>query len=158
MYCMLGLALLVWTVIAVLRGSIFLSIALFFVATCAFPAEFFSFDAAGLTWTLDRVGLVGIAVQFAVRWYRGELQIARIEPLDFALGLFFTWLVARTVTQPLGSVIPAQPPTLMHLVNGYLIPFFLYAVLRTSNLELQKIRPALSPPAVVNPSQQPRPK
>ena len=28
----------------------------------------------------------------------------------------------------------------MHLVNGYMIPFFLYAVLRTSKLEPQQLK------------------
>ena len=59
----MALPLLLWGAISVSRGSLFLSVALFLVATCVFPAEFFSVDLAGLTWTIDRLCLVGIAVQ-----------------------------------------------------------------------------------------------
>ncbi|MCA9131802.1 MAG: O-antigen ligase family protein [Planctomycetales bacterium] len=135
--------LLLWVMIALLRGSIFLSTALFFVATCVFPAEFYAVDALGLTWTLDRIWLVGIAGQFAIRWYRDELRFTQIESTDVAMVLFGLWLVARTLTQPLGSVLPGQPPTLMHLVNGYMIPFFLYLALRTSRLEPARMQAAL---------------
>lgn len=136
----LALPLLLWGAIAVVRGSLFLSVALFFTATCVFPAEFFSIDMAGLTWTLDRLCLLIIAAQLVLRWRRGELQLQRLESIDVAMGLFLLWLVARTITQPLGSVIPGQPATLMHLVNGYVIPFFLYAALRTSKLDPQQLK------------------
>ena len=66
-----------------------------------------------------------------------------IRTFRLALALFTIWLVARTITQPLGSVIPQQPPTLMHLLNGYLIPFAIYAVLRMTPLDLKKIQPGL---------------
>jgi O-antigen ligase len=143
LYSTIGLAACVWAGIMILRGSLFLSVSLFFVATCVFPAEFFSVDAMGLTWTLDRVILIGIASQCAVRWYGGKLQLGRYETLDVAIGLFLLWLLARTLTQPLGAIVPGQPPTLMHLVNGYLIPFFLYGALRTSQLDTQQLKPAL---------------
>ncbi len=136
----IALPLLLWGTILVARGSLFLSVSLFFVATCVFPAEFFSIDMGGLTWTLDRLCLVGIFVQLVLRWRRGQLQFQKLESLDVAMALFVCWLVARTITQPLGSVLPGQPATLMHLVNGYLIPFFLYAGLRTSNLEPQQLK------------------
>ncbi|MEO8269673.1 MAG: O-antigen ligase family protein [Aureliella sp.] len=135
-----ALPLLLWGAILVARGSLFLSVAIFFVATCVFPAEFFSVDMAGLTWTIDRVCLVGIAVQLVFRWRRGDLELQRLESLDLAMALFMLWLFARTITQPLGSVLPGQPATLMHLVNGYLIPCFLYVALRTSKLEPQQLK------------------
>ncbi|MCC7337776.1 MAG: O-antigen ligase family protein [Pirellulaceae bacterium] len=136
----IALPLILWGAISVVRGSLFLSVAVFFVATCVFPAEFFSVDMAGLTWTIDRLCLVGIAAQLVLRWRRGQLQLRKLESLDVAMALFMLWLVARTITQPLGSVLPGQPATLMHLVNGYLIPFFLYAGLRTSKLEPQQLK------------------
>ncbi len=136
----IALPLLLWGAISIARGSLFVLVALFFVATCVFPAEFFALDMGGLTWTLDRLCLIGIAIQLVLRWRRGELQIQRLESLDVAMGLFLLWLIARTITQPLGSVLPGQPATLMHLVNGYLIPFFLYAALRTSSLQPEKLK------------------
>ncbi len=134
------LPLLVWGIISVVRGSIFLSVALFLVATCVFPAEFFALDLGGLTWTLDRLCLLCITAQLAVRWWRKELVYDQIQSLDVAMVLFMLWLIARTITQPLGAVLPNQPPTLMHLVNGYLIPFFLYAALRTTRLEPKQLK------------------
>ena len=136
----IALPLLLWGAISIARGSLFISVALFFIATCVFPAEFIAVDMAGLTWTLDRLCLVGIAIQLVLQWRRGELQMQRLESLDVALGLFLLWLIARTITQPLGSVLPGQPATLMHLVNGYLIPFFLYAALRTNRLQPEKLK------------------
>ena len=131
----IALPMLVWGSIAIVRGSIFLSITLFLVATCVFPAEFFAIDLGGLTWTMDRLCLMCIAVQMAIRWWRRELVFDRVLSIDVALVLFTLWLIARTITQPLGASVPGQPPTLMHLVNGYLIPFFLYATLRTASLD-----------------------
>lgn len=135
-----ALPLIVWGSIYVLRTSIFLTIALFLVFTCVFPAEFFAVDLGGLTWTLDRVCLLCVAAQFVLLWRQGELQFQRWQSLDIALVLFVMWLIARTINQPLGSVLPKQPPTLMHLANGYLIPVFLYAVLRTTRLDVSKLR------------------
>jgi O-antigen ligase len=139
----IALPLIVWGSISILRGSITLSVALFLVCTCVFPAEFFSVDVAGLTWTLDRLCLLGLVVQWVLQWRRGKLHFDHLQTLDVALGLFFLWLVARTITQPLGSVLPGQPPTLMHLVNGYLIPFLLYAALRTERLEPRQLKKVL---------------
>lgn len=131
----IALPMLVWGSIAIVRGSIFLSITLFLIATCVFPAEFFAVDLGGLTWTMDRLCLLCIAAQMAIRWWRRELVFERVLSTDVALVLFGLWLIARTITQPLGASVPGQPPTLMHLVNGYLIPFFLYATLRTARLD-----------------------
>lgn len=136
----IALPLVLWGAISIARGSLFVLVALFFIATCVFPAEFLAVDLGGLTWTVDRLCLIGIATQLILRWRRGELRIQRLESLDVALGLFLLWLIARTITQPLGSVLPDQPATLMHLVNGYLIPFFLYAALRTSTLQPDKLK------------------
>lgn len=137
-----SVTLMVWAVIALVRGTVFLSTALFLVATCCFPAEFFAVDAGGLTWTLDRVWFLVLVAQATLVWYRGEQNFFRLEHCDVAVLLFFLWLVARTVTQPLGAVIPGQPPTLMHLVNGFFIPFVLYAILRTTKLDAEKLKSA----------------
>lgn len=136
----LGLALLTWAIVIVVRGSIFTTIALFFVSTCVFPAEFFAIDAMGLTWTLDRLWMICLAAQVALRGLRGEWYFTRLESTDLAISLFLLWLIARTITQPWGSVLPGQPPTLMHLVNGYLIPFSLYAALRTTKLDPSQLK------------------
>jgi O-antigen ligase len=138
-----SLAAFVWALIALLRGCVYLSTALFIVTTCCMPAEFASVDALGLTWTLDRLWFVALLIQAAICWYRGQCRPRHLEYPDVAVGLFALWLIARTAVQPLGSVLPGQPPTLMHLVNGYLIPMTLYAILRSNQLQAEKLRGAL---------------
>jgi O-antigen ligase len=137
------LVALVWGAIVLARGSLHLSIAIFLAVTVIFPAEFFAIDAAGLTWTLDRLWFVALMAQAGVGWYRGDLRLRRLTLTDVAISLFFVWLVLRTVTQPLGQLVPNQPPALMHLVNGYVIPFALYCVIRSSRIETKSLVPAL---------------
>jgi O-antigen ligase len=132
-----------WMMIILVRGSLQLSCVLFLIATSCLPAEFFSLDAAGLTWTLDRLWLAVILAQFALKWYRGELAEFRLEATDLLLGLFFLWLSFRTFTQPLGIAIKGQPPTLMHFINGYLVPLIIFAVLRLSRIEGKQMHGAM---------------
>jgi O-antigen ligase len=61
---------------------------------------------------------------------------------DLAVAAFLGWLAVRTFTQPLGSIAPHQPHTLMHAINGYCIPLALYAVLRFSKPSAIALRPA----------------
>ena len=133
----------IWMLAALVRGSVPLSCAIFLMATACLPAEFFSLDAAGLTWTLDRVWLVLLLGQVSLKWYRGEMATFRWETTDLLLGAFFLWLLARTLSQPLGAQIKGQPITLMHLINGYLIPLTIFAVLRLSKLDGAKLQPAV---------------
>lgn len=135
-----ALAMLVWAGIVMLRGSIFLSTALFLVSTSCFPAEFFSVNLGGLTWTLDRIWFMVLVAQCVINWNRRELKFMRLEYCDVAVGLFMLWIIARTITQPWGTVLPEQPHTLMHLINGYLIPFTLYFVLRVTNLDIKQLK------------------
>lgn len=136
-----AIAAAVWSVIALIRGSVFLSTAIFLAVTACFPAEFFAIDAGGLTWTLNRLWLVALLAQAAFAYRNGRINFGRIELLDISIGLFFTWLVARTITQPLGSTLPGHPPTLMHLIDGYFVPFLLYFILRSSQLEGKLLKP-----------------
>ena len=137
------LALTVWGVIALLRGSVLLSIAIYVVCASCLPSELASLDVLGLTLTLDRVWLLALIAQFAIKWYQRELRSFRPEDCDLAIGLFMLWLIARTITQPLGSTMAGQPHTLMHLVNGYAIPIALYAIVRVSPLSSDKLKPLM---------------
>ncbi len=139
----IALAASIWMVVAMVRGSIALSCAIFLGATACLPAEFFSIDAAGLTWTLDRLWLMLLLLQVSIKWYRGEMASFRWETTDLLLAAFFLWLLARTFTQPLGAQIKGQPITLMHLINGYLIPLVIFGVLRLSKLEGWQLQPAV---------------
>ncbi|MCA9194509.1 MAG: O-antigen ligase family protein [Planctomycetales bacterium] len=119
----------------------FTTIALFIISAACFPAEFVALDAGGLTWTMERLWLLVLVIQLALSWHQGRLIPMRFELSDVAIILFLAWLFVRTVTQPLGSVVPEQPATLMHFVNGYLIPIGLYFVLRHSRLDKEDLKP-----------------
>lgn len=134
------IAVAAWGVVALLRGSIYLSVAIFIVCTSCLPAQFLSLDALGLTITLDRIWLAALLAQAFLQWYQRELRPLRLTNSDVSIGLFMIWLVARTITQPHTS-LPDQPNTLMHLFNGYVVPFLLYATLRCSNLTAPKLKP-----------------
>ena len=129
--------------IILVRGSLPLSCALFLIATTCLPVEFFSFDAAGLTWTFDRAWLAIILAQFALKWYRGELAEFRLETTDLLLAMFFLWLSLRTFTQPLGIAIKGQPPTLMHFINGYMIPLIVFMMLRLSKIDGKQLHSSM---------------
>ncbi|MEM7477101.1 MAG: O-antigen ligase family protein [Planctomycetota bacterium] len=133
----------IYMAVALKHGSVALTVLGFLTATICFPAEFFSIDLAGLTITLDRLLLLPLCLQLALNWYSGEQSIRRFEIVDIAIGLFALWLAARTFSQPLGSQIAGQPNTLMHFLNGYFIPFFLYFAVRTSKIEPSQMRVVL---------------
>jgi len=130
--------------IILMQGCLQLSCALFLIATACLPAEFFSLNAIGLTWTLDRFWLIAILGQFALKWYRSELAEFRLDATDLLLILFVMWLTVRTFTQPLGVTIAGQPPTLMHYINGYLVPLVLYIVLRFSKVDMKQLQWAVA--------------
>jgi O-antigen ligase len=139
-----ALAGLVWSGILLSRGSLALSCGVFLILCGCLPAEFFSFDLGGLTWTLDRLWLLALLAQAAMLWYRGERVPFRIETTDLLLGLFVLWLLARTLSQPLGTLVPGQPSTVMHLVNGYLVPLALFAVLRLAPVSPGQLKPLVA--------------
>ena len=143
LYLTAGICLSIWGCVVFQRGSVFLTAALFIVTTSCCPAELFAINAGGLTWTLDRVCFVMLFAQLAIQWYRNELNVFPLESVDILLGLFTVWLVARTITQPLGSIAPGHPSTIMHLINGYLVPFALYFGLRSSSLSTRSLKPVL---------------
>lgn len=133
-------AALIWGGITVTRVSVITMASLFFLATACCPAEFFSIQAAGLSWTIDRIIILTLLGTFVVGWKTGRLNVLPLEFIDCLMGLFLIWLTARTITQPLGSIHPQQPHTLMHLINGYGVPFALYFVVRSSKLDLAGLR------------------
>ncbi|MFO1062251.1 MAG: O-antigen ligase family protein [Pirellulales bacterium] len=120
-----------------------LSSAVFLIVCSSLPAEFFSVDAGGLTWTLDRLWFLVLMAQCVVLWYRGERTSLKIETTDLILGAFVLWLAARTLTQPFGAVVKYQPHTLLHFINGYLVPVAVLVVLRLMPLKTEHLKPAV---------------
>lgn len=132
----------IWAGIALIRSNAYSLAAIFLVSTCVFTAEFYAFQTAGVTWTLDRLAFLFLLAGFVSGWVRGHHRLGSWQLVDYLVGAFFVWLAVRTLTQPLGSIAPHQPHTLMHMINGYCIPCVLYLVLRTSKPELRQMRPA----------------
>jgi O-antigen ligase len=75
-----------------------------------------------------------------MQWYQGKMHTLRPTSCDVAIGLFLIWLIARTISQPFAT-LPDQPNTLMHLINGYVVPCLLYAALRCSDLKKLELKP-----------------
>lgn len=135
-------AIAVWGGIAVSRASVVTVAVVFLVATSCLPPEYISFRAAGLAITVDRVTILAMAVTFLLAYKQGKVRLLPLETVDYIALLFFLWLTARTLTQPLGSVQPSQPHTLMHLVNGYGVPLAVYFMVRSAKIEFKDLRPS----------------
>ncbi len=136
-------AMAIWAGTVSVRCSVFTLTALFLVCTSVLTSEFLSFHVAGLTWTVDRFVFVLLLCCFLIGWRQGKHNLGNWECVDYLMAAFTFWLAARTLTQPLGSTALHQPHTLMHMINGYSIPFTLYAILRSSRPDARQLQPAL---------------
>ncbi len=130
----MGLAISVWGCYLIRFHSILTGCVFFIVATSVFPPEYAKLDVAGLSWTVDRVWLGCLAIQFFYDLFRGNVHFRSPKGSDTWLFLFLLWLIGRTLSTPLGQEMPGQPATVMHLINGYLAPVFLYVLIRQSNI------------------------
>ena len=70
------------------RCSLLAGCAVFLIAASCMSIEFYSFDAAGLTWTLDRFFLVGLVIAFVVQWRLGRTEPKRITRREILLVSF----------------------------------------------------------------------
>ncbi|MBX3422493.1 MAG: O-antigen ligase family protein [Pirellulaceae bacterium] len=134
-------AVLVWGAISVRYSTAFTLSAIFLVAACVFPAEFQAIQIGGLTWTADRLVLLAVGANFICGWKLGKYRIGSWEAVDMLACVFLCWLTFRTLTQPLGSISPRQPHTLMHMINGYCVPFALYFAVRCSSINRSSLKP-----------------
>lgn len=135
---------MVWAIAMVRYHDLLTGTAIFIVATSVFPPEFVSTKIAGLSLTIDRVWLAVLVGQFAYDLWNGRAKIRNLAGSDTWMFLFMGWLVFRTLTTPFGREIPGQPSTMMHLINGYLIPVFLFCLIRHSDLKPRVLWPAIS--------------
>ena len=139
-----GFALLVWAIAVVRYHDLLTGTAIFLVATSVFPPEFVSAKVVGVSATVDRVWLAALLGQFFYDLWNRRARIRSMTGSDLWLLLFLIWLILRTITTPIGNEIAGQPSTMMHLINGYLIPALLFCLIRHSD-----IRPRILWPAVV---------
>jgi O-antigen ligase len=126
---LVALAAAVWALLLVQVHDVVTGTAIFLVATSVLPPEFASIEV-GVSLTADRVWIAVLALQFVYDLWIGRSAWRAWTASDLFLLLFLLWLVLRTVVTPIGQELKGQPSTTMHLINGYLVPAFLYCILR----------------------------
>ncbi len=141
---MITMAVLVWGIVALRYHDVVTGTAIFVVATSLFPPEYLSIKVAGLSVTADRVWLIALICQFTYDQWSGRSHLRAWTGADLWLLAFLAWLTIRTLTTPFGHELPGQPSTLMHLINGYLIPAFLYFLIRQSDVGPRTVWPAVT--------------
>lgn len=129
---MVGLAAVVWALLLVQNHDVVVGTAIFLVATSVFPLEFGSIEV-GVSITADRVWIAVLMMQFAYDLWIGRSSWRAWNAADLFLILFLLWLLFRTIVTPIGEEIKGQPSTTMHLINGYIVPAFLYWILRNNH-------------------------
>ena len=140
----MALAAIVWAIAVVRYHDILTGTAVFLVTTSVFPPEFISAKLGGLSVTVDRVWLCALVGQFFYDAWNRRTRIRNLTASDVWLFLFLAWLILRTVTTPIGRELVGQPSTVMHLLNGYLIPAFLFVLIRHSDLRPRTLWPAIA--------------
>ncbi len=138
------MAAMVWAIAVVRYHDILTGTAVFLVATSVFPPEFLSAKVGGLSATVDRVWLCALVGQFLYDSWNRRARIRDLTASDFWLFLFLAWLIFRTVTTPIGKELVGQPSTVMHLLNGYLVPAFLFVLIRHSDIRPRTLWPAIA--------------
>lgn len=141
---LLALAAITWAIAVVRFHDVLTGTAIFLVATSVFPSDFVSAKIGGLSATVDRVWLFALLGQFLYDAWNRRTRFRSLTASDVWLFLFLGWLILRTVTTPIGHEIKGQQSTIMHLLNGYLIPAFLFVLIRHSDLRPRTIWPAVS--------------
>ncbi len=131
---LMGLAMLVWSIVLVRYHNVLLGSAIFLIATSVFPPEYAQINVGGLSLTADRAWLLVLILQFGYDLFTGKAKIRSLKGSDIWLFLFLGWLFFRTITTPIGQEIKGQPSTVMHLINGYLTPTFLFLLIRHSEI------------------------
>ncbi|MFN9984245.1 MAG: O-antigen ligase family protein [Pirellula sp.] len=139
---LVGLAAIVWVLILIQIHDVVIGAAVFLVATSVFPQEFASIEI-GLTITADRLWLAVLIAQITFDLWTGRATWKPHNGADFYLFLFLAWLILRTLMSPLGTEVKGQPSTVMHLVNGYLVPAFLYFIMRHADPKGSTLKVAL---------------
>jgi O-antigen ligase len=132
-YVIAAIVALVWGIIFLTRGSLLGGCTAYLVLASCFGVYFYSFDA-GITFSLDRIFLVVLALAFAVQWKLGQTDPKPLSKVEITLGLFLGWLVLSMITHDWRAASVGQVPVVQHLINGYLIPLALYALARNARL------------------------
>jgi O-antigen ligase len=141
--CLMALAAGVWFVLALRYNDMVVGSAIFLTVTSTFTSDFFAVQTGSVTLTLDRVWIVCLMIQLAYNIKFGRFVARPLQTSDICLAAFLGWLIIRTLMEPLGEQVKGQPSTVMHLLNGYLIPALLYWLIRFSRVDEKSIKPAV---------------
>jgi len=141
--CIMAIAASVWFVLALRYNDMVVGAAIFLTVTSIFTSDFLAFQTGSITLTLDRIWIVCLLIQLVYNLKSGRFVFRSIQSVDVCLAAFLVWLIARTLMEPLGEQVDGQPSTVMHLLNGYLVPAFLYWLIRFSRVDSKTIQPAV---------------
>ncbi len=133
---------IVWGAILALRGSLVMGCAVYLIIASCFSGYFWSIDAVGLTWSIDRFFMMFLLLAVVVQWRLGESDIKPLSRADFVLFGFLGLLVLRTFTADWRASGADDESIFMHLVNGYFIPLTILLIARHTRLDETKLRGA----------------
>ncbi len=136
----LAVLAVIWSAVFAYRGSLVGSCILYLIAACCLSGELWSVDAAGLTWSLDRLLLLLILIAFAVQWRLGRTDPKPRTGGDTLLAGFLVLLLFSTFTHDWRASGPDAESVLVHLINGYMIPVVIFLVAKHARLAAKDLR------------------
>ncbi|MCA9267077.1 MAG: hypothetical protein KDA41_01335, partial [Planctomycetales bacterium] len=136
----LAIAGVVWGAVLALRGSPLLGCAVYLIVASCFSGYYWSVDAVGLTWSIDRFFMMFLLIAAVLQWRVGKCDVKGLTAADLLLGAFLALVLLRMFTSDWRTVGPDQDSTLIHFVNGYGIPLALLLVARHARLDQRALR------------------
>ena len=129
-----AVAFLVWSLVFIFRGSLIGACAVYLIAACCMDGNLWGLEAGGFTWTIDRLLFLFITVTFLFQWRIGRIEIKRLNVADGVLLALFALVVVSTFTHNWGPKPGDKTSTLMHLIDGYIIPVVIFFVAKHSRV------------------------
>ena len=131
----------VWGLLWAARGSVLLGSAVYLIVSSIFGPQFFSFELSGITISVDRLILPAVlAAYFAQRFVFQRRVDWRLSHIDCVLISFVGLLLASTFSHNWQRSGADQVPIFPHLVEGYLLPIFLFWMLKRSDIQPSAVR------------------
>lgn len=133
---------ILWGMLLALRGSLVPLVGVYLVIGAVFGFEWFHFDVGGITLSIDRLVLLAIIAGAALQKKLAEPRVGRLalHSADLVLLAFVAWLLMNTFVHDWRRSGPDQQPILPHLLEGYLIPLVLFAIVRTHEINPRNLQ------------------
>jgi O-antigen ligase len=139
LFVVAGIVGLIWGLVLLIRGNLVAGCMAYLPLTCCFGTYFWQIDLGPTTLSLDRFYLVALAAAFVVHWKLDKLDFKPLTRIDWLFGAFVGVIFVSMITHDFRNTLPGTPPTPQHFINGYLIPTFLYFVVRSAPLRPKEI-------------------